>query len=143
MIGVHAPEFAFEKDANNVKHAVHDLGVTYPVALDSNYAIWRAFDNQYWPVHYFIDAEGRIRGHQRLFGVRTKPPSLLTDAGFNALPPAGVSMERATGVQAASDDTDMLSPETYVGYARAEHFSSPSGVVPTNAAPMLRHRNSN
>ena len=63
VIGVHAPEFAFEKDEANVRRAVRDLGVTYPVALDSNYAIWRAFDNQYWPAHYFIDAQERIRGH--------------------------------------------------------------------------------
>jgi cytochrome c biogenesis protein CcdA/thiol-disulfide isomerase/thioredoxin len=134
VIGVHAPEFAFEKDVDNVRRAVHDLGVTYPVALDSNYAIWRGFDNQYWPAHYFIDAQGRIRGHH--FGEGDYPESerilreLLTEAGFKDLPPSGVSMETATGVKAASDDTDMLSPETYVGYARAQHFSSPTGVVP-------------
>ena len=91
VIGVHAPEFAFEKDVNNVRQAVHDLGVTYPVALDSNYAIWRAFDNQYWPAHYFIDAQGRIRGHH--FGEGEYPQSeqtlraLLTEAGFKDLPP--------------------------------------------------------
>jgi thiol-disulfide isomerase/thioredoxin len=134
VIGVHSPEFAFEKDVGNVQRAVHDLGVTYPVALDSNYEIWRAFDNQYWPAHYFIDAQGRIRGHH--FGEGDYPESerilrvLLTEAGFHDLPPAGISAAAAKGVQAASDDADMLSPETYVGYARAEHFSSPSGVVP-------------
>ena len=63
VIGVHTPEFAFEKDAANVKNAVADLKITYPVAIDSNYAIWRAFGNEYWPAHYFIDAEGRIRHH--------------------------------------------------------------------------------
>ena len=63
VLGVHAPEFAFEKDPANVKKAVESLGVTYPVALDSNLAIWQAFNNQYWPAHYFIDAEGRIRAH--------------------------------------------------------------------------------
>jgi cytochrome c biogenesis protein CcdA/thiol-disulfide isomerase/thioredoxin len=134
VIGVHAPEFAFEKDADNVRRAVRDLGVTYPVALDSNYAIWRAFDNQYWPAHYFIDAQGRTRGHH--FGEGEYPESegilreLLTEAGQKDLPPAGISTDKAAGIQAASDDSNMLSPETYVGYARAEHFSSPSGAVP-------------
>lgn len=134
VIGVHSPEFAFEKDAGNVRHAVQDLGVTYPVAVDSNYAIWRAFDNQYWPAHYFSDGQGRIRGHH--FGEGDYPQSedvlrqLLTEAGFRHLPPAGISTDRAEGVQVASDDSNMLSPETYVGYARAEHFSSPSGVLP-------------
>ena len=134
VIGVHSPEFAFEKDVGNVQRAVHDLNVTYPVALDSNYEIWRAFDNQYWPAHYFIDAQGRIRGHH--FGEGDYPESerilreLLTEAGFKDLPPAGISVAAAKGVEAPSDDANMLSPETYVGYARAEHFSSPSGVLP-------------
>jgi cytochrome c biogenesis protein CcdA/thiol-disulfide isomerase/thioredoxin len=137
VIGVHAPEFAFEKDVGNVRQAVHDLGITYPVALDSNYAIWRAFDNQYWPAHYFIDAQGRVRGSH--FGEGEYPQSeqtlraLLAEAGFRDLPPAGVATDRLTGVQVAPDDSNMLSPETYVGYARAEHFSSPSGVMPDQA----------
>jgi thiol-disulfide isomerase/thioredoxin len=63
VIGVHAPEFAFERDLNNVRKAVKDLGITFPVAVDNNYAIWRAFNNQYWPAHYFIDAKGQIRHH--------------------------------------------------------------------------------
>jgi len=134
VIGVHSPEFAFEKDLGNVRGAVHDLGVTYPVALDSNYAIWRAFNNQYWPAHYFIDAQGQIRGHH--FGEGEYAESertvreLLTEAGYKDLPPAGISSADAAGVKAASDEANMLSPETYVGYARAENFSSPSGVVP-------------
>jgi len=133
VIGVHTPEFAFEKDPDNVRRAVHDLGVMYPIALDSDYAIWRAFDNQYWPAHYFIDAEGRIRGHH--FGEGDYAESeqvirqLLTEAGFKDLPPAGVPLDQATGVKAAADESSMLSPETYVGYVRAQHFSSPSGVV--------------
>jgi thiol-disulfide isomerase/thioredoxin len=134
VIGVHSPEFAFEKDVGNVQRAVRDLNVTYPVALDSNYEIWRAFDNQYWPAHYFIDAQGRIRGHH--FGEGDYPEServlreLLIEAGFEDLPPAGISVAAAKGVEVAADDTNMLSPETYVGHARAEHFSSPSGVLP-------------
>src|SRR5579864_3997381 len=63
VIGVHAPEFAFEKNVDNVKKAAADLKLSYPIAIDNDYAIWRAFDNQYWPAHYFIDAEGRIRHH--------------------------------------------------------------------------------
>jgi cytochrome c biogenesis protein CcdA/thiol-disulfide isomerase/thioredoxin len=138
VLGVHSPEFAFEKDVGNVQRAVHDLNVTYPVALDSNYEIWRAFDNQYWPAHYFIDAQGNIRGHH--FGEGDYPESeriireLLTEAGFKDLPPAGISTANAKGVQAAADTNDMLSPETYVGYARSEHFSSPSHVVPDQSA---------
>lgn len=138
VIGVHSPEFAFEKDVSNVRGAVRDLGVSYPVALDSDYMIWRAFNNQYWPAHYFIDAKGQIRAHH--FGEGEYAQSeqtlreLLTDAGFKDLPPAGIATGTASGVQAASDESNMLSPETYVGYARAEHFSSPSGVVPDQAA---------
>lgn len=134
VIGVHTPEFAFEKDPGNVQRAVHDLGVTYPVALDSNYTIWRAFENQYWPAHYFIDAQGRIRNHH--FGEGDYQESenaireLLSDAGYKELPSAGIDAAKATGVQVAADDADVLSPETYVGYARAEHFSSPDGVMP-------------
>jgi thiol-disulfide isomerase/thioredoxin len=63
VIGVHAPEFAFERDIGNVSKAMRDLGISYPVAVDNQYAIWRAFRNQYWPAHYFIDATGRIRHH--------------------------------------------------------------------------------
>ncbi len=63
VIGVHSPEFAYEKDPANVMKAVTDLGITFPVALDNDYAIWRQFANHYWPAHYFIDAEGRVRFH--------------------------------------------------------------------------------
>jgi thiol-disulfide isomerase/thioredoxin len=134
VIGVHSPEFAFEKDPGNVKRAVHDLGVTYPVAIDSNYAIWRSFDNQYWPAHYFVDAQGRIRGHHFGEGEYAESENtirqLLTEAGYKDLPPAGISTAQTTGVQVAADDANILSPETYIGYASAEHFSSPDGVLP-------------
>ncbi len=73
VIGVHAPEFAFEKNVANVRKAIADLGITYPVAIDNDYAIWRAFDNQYWPAHYFIDAEGRIRYHHSARANMTSP----------------------------------------------------------------------
>ena len=133
VIGVHAPEFAFEKDLNNVRRAVADLGVRYPVALDNNYAIWQGFNNQYWPAHYFIDAKGAIRGHH--FGEGDYAESeqiirqLLTEAGYTGLPPASADAAAATGVQAAGDEAHNRSPETYVGFERAERFGSPGGFV--------------
>jgi cytochrome c biogenesis protein CcdA/thiol-disulfide isomerase/thioredoxin len=71
VIGVHTPEFAFEKDPANVAKSLTDLKITYPVAIDSNYEIWKAFNNQYWPAHYFIDANGTIRFHH--FGEGSTP----------------------------------------------------------------------
>ncbi|WP_186072766.1 cytochrome c biogenesis protein DipZ [Burkholderia gladioli] len=133
VIGVHAPEFAFERDIGNVKKATHDLGVTYPVAIDNGYSIWRAFNNEYWPAHYFIDAQGRVRYHH--FGEGDYVQSeraiqqLLVEAGHPdaAQVPLGIDGPAASGAQAAADNADMRSPETYVGYARAENFSSPGG----------------
>jgi cytochrome c biogenesis protein CcdA/thiol-disulfide isomerase/thioredoxin len=122
VIGVHAPEFAFEKDPANVARAVKDLGVNYPVALDNSYAIWQGFHNQYWPAHYFIDAQGQIRHHH--FGEGGYADSedllrrLLTDAGQKNLPGGYVSAARQ-GVEAAASHSAAVSPETYVGYARA------------------------
>ncbi|HEX4027937.1 MAG TPA: cytochrome c biogenesis protein DipZ [Rhizomicrobium sp.] len=128
VIGVHAPEFAFEKVPDNVKRAVHDLGVTYPVALDNNLAIWQAFNNEYWPAHYFIDAQGRIRHHH--FGEGEYDEServiqqLLREAG-NQNVPGGIVDPRAQGVQAAATPDDPAkSPETYVGYGRGENFAA-------------------
>jgi len=138
VIGVHAPEFPFEKNPDNVRRAVHDLGITYPVALDNDYAIWSAFNNQYWPAHYFIDAQGRIRGHH--FGEGDYAASeelirkLLLEAGAAKLPPPGTSVA-ASGVEAPADEAQLDSPETYVGYARAANFSSPGGAV-QNAAHL-------
>lgn len=134
VIGVHAPEFAFEKDWDNVRRAVHDLGITYPVALDNDYAIWRGFNNRYWPAHYFIDALGRIRAHH--FGEGDYEGSeeiirkLLSEAGMKALPANGAALTSATGIQIAADEADIRSPETYVGYEHAQHFASPSGIAP-------------
>ncbi len=133
VIGVHAPEFAFEKDVANVTRAVHDLGITYPVALDNHLAIWQAFDNQYWPAHYFIDTQGRIRGHH--FGEGDYEQSeqllrtLLAEAGATRLPPAANAI-RAAGIEAPPDEADIQSPETYIGYQRADNFASAGGVVP-------------
>jgi cytochrome c biogenesis protein CcdA/thiol-disulfide isomerase/thioredoxin len=132
VIGVHAPEFAFEKNVANVRKAVTDLKVDYPVAIDNNYAIWRAFKNEYWPAHYFIDANGQIRHHH--FGEGDYDGServiqrLLAESG-NANVAADLVAVNATGAEAAPDMTDALSPETYLGYGRAEHFVSPGGAV--------------
>ena len=125
VIGVHAPEFAFEKNPANVAKAVKDLGVDYPVALDNHYAIWKGFDNQYWPAHYFVDARGQIRHHH--FGEGEYRQSedvirqLLTDAGQKNLP-GGYVRDDHRGVEAAASNDPTRSPETYVGYARARNF---------------------
>jgi cytochrome c biogenesis protein CcdA/thiol-disulfide isomerase/thioredoxin len=131
VIGVHAPEFAFEKDLRNVKRAVRDLAITYPVAVDNDYAVWRAFNNRYWPAHYFIDAKGNIRHHH--FGEGDYERSeriiqkLLAEAGKPVAGPLVSMRVNATGAEAASDMKDVLSPETYLGYERAENFVSPGG----------------
>ncbi len=137
IIGVHAPEFAFEKDPDNVRRAVKDLGITYPVALDNDYAIWQAFNNQYWPAHYFIDATGRIRSHHfgegDYDGSEQTIRTLLADAGHSDLPPAGTDAVKAVGVQAPPDEAHDQSPETYVGYRRAANFASPGGFAEDHA----------
>jgi cytochrome c biogenesis protein CcdA/thiol-disulfide isomerase/thioredoxin len=132
VIGVHAPEFAFEKDVGNVTRAVHDLGITYPVALDNNLLIWQAFNNQYWPAHYFIDAQGRIRGHHFGEGDYSESEALirelLSEAGNTKL--SAMTPVSGTGIEASADEADVGSPETYVGYERADNFASPGGSVP-------------
>ncbi len=137
VIGVHAPEFAFEKDAGNVRRAVADLKISYPVALDNDYAIWQAFNNQYWPAHYFIDAGGRIRAHH--FGEGNYAESeqiirtLLSEAGQGGLPPPGMGGVKPAGVEAPPDEAHDQSPETYVGYRRADNFASPGGLAQDQA----------
>ncbi|QGZ65229.1 cytochrome c biogenesis protein DipZ [Paraburkholderia acidisoli] len=127
VIGVHAPEFAFEKDIGNVKRAVSDLKIDYPVAIDNNYAIWRGFDNQYWPAHYFIDAQGQIRHHH--FGEGNYQESeqvirdLLVQAGAKNVPGGFVS-DTGTGAEAPPAMDTVQSPETYLGYQRAHGFAS-------------------
>lgn len=126
VIGVHSPEFAFEKDPANVAQAVKRLGVDYPVALDDDYAIWQGFDNEYWPAHYLIDAQGRIRDHHFGEGGYTQSEDtirrLLAAAGQTDLP-SGYVQPGAQGAEAASSGDRERSPETYVGYARAEGFA--------------------
>jgi hypothetical protein len=131
LIGVHTPEFDFEKEQPNVQKAVQKFGITYPVALDSNHAIWDAFHNQYWPAHYFIDAKGKVRFEH--FGEGNYDQSehwiqeLLQERVGKAMPAEAASVH-AQGVEAAPDMPDVRSPETYIGYARAEHFASPGGI---------------
>lgn len=131
VIGVHTPEFAFEKQPANVKKALGDLKISYPVAIDNNYSIWRAFNNMYWPAHYFIDAQGRIRHHHFGEGEYAKSEEvirqLLREAGKN-VPGQRVDV-RGTGAEAAPDMANIKSPETYLGYDRAENFMSPGGAV--------------
>ncbi len=133
VIGVHAPEFAFERDVGNVTKAMKDLGINYPVAIDNDYKIWRAFNNEYWPAHYFADAQGRIRYHH--FGEGEYAEServiqqLLREAGASKVAD-GLIKADATGVQLAPDMNEVQSPETYVGYQRAEHFVPQTGLVP-------------
>jgi len=130
VLGVHTPEFPFEKDESNVRKAVHDLGILYPVAMDNDYSIWQSFNNQYWPAHYFIDATGRIRYHQ--FGEGNYDQSeawirsLLEEANHQLISATPTSVA-ATGTEAAPDSNDVQSPETYIGYDRAANFASPGG----------------
>src|SRR3984885_6463184 len=130
IIGVHTPEFPFEKDEANVRKAVKDLGITYPVPMDNNYKIWRSFNNEYWPADYFIDATGAVRFHH--FGEGAYDESekqirtLLEEANHAPLPQTATKIA-ASGTEAAADANDVQSPETYVGYARAQNFASSGG----------------
>jgi thiol-disulfide isomerase/thioredoxin len=136
VIGVHSPEFGFEKEVDNIRQAIKEMGIAYPVAIDSDHAVWRAFGNQYWPALYFVDAQGRIRHHQ--FGEGDYAQServiqqLLADAGKGGGGEGLVSID-ALGAEAAADWESLRSPETYVGYERAENFASPGEEVPDKA----------
>ncbi|WP_207957142.1 thioredoxin family protein [Rubrobacter tropicus] len=132
VVGVHTPEFEFERNFDNVRRAAKDMRVEYPVAIDSDYAIWRAFDNRYWPALYFVDAQGHVRHHQ--FGEGEYEQSemivqrLLAEAGNGGVGHELVSVD-ARGVEAAADWGSLGSPENYVGYERTENFASPGGAV--------------
>lgn len=132
VIGVHAPEFGFEKNIDNVRRAAKAMKVNYPIAIDNNYAIWRALKNEYWPALYFVDARGRIRHHH--FGEGEYDQSeriiqqLLAEAGIGGIGRELVSVD-ARGVEAAADWGSLKSPENYVGYERTENFASPGGAV--------------
>ena len=136
VIGVHTPEFPFEGDIDNVRKQAEALGVEYPIAVDSDYGVWRAFDNNYWPALYMADAQGRIRAHH--FGEGAYDMSemvvqqLLADAGSSGFSDDLVSV-KPEGTQVAADWTTLESGETYTGYQQAEGFASPGGVQPNKA----------
>jgi thiol-disulfide isomerase/thioredoxin len=132
VIGVHSPEFAFEKNVDNVRRAAADMKVDYPIAIDSDFAIWRALKNEYWPALYIVDAQGRVRDHQ--FGEGGYDRServiqqLLAEAGHSGVSHDLVSVD-GRGAEAQADWGNLKSPETYVGYGRTENFASPGAAV--------------
>src|SRR6266480_3442897 len=147
VIGVHTPEFTFEHDIENVRRAAKDMRVAYPIAIDNDFAIWRAFTNHFWPALYLVDVQGHLRYHH--FGESAYEQSelilqhLLAEAGIGGFDHNLVSAD-AQGAEAAADWDSLRSLETYVGDARTEHFASPGGAVVGSrrvyAAPeRLRH----
>jgi Thioredoxin like C-terminal domain/AhpC/TSA family len=132
VVGVHTPEFAFERNVENVSRAVRELRIDYPVAVDNDYAVWNAFDNHYWPALYFGDAQGQIRHHR--FGEGDYQQSemvlqqLLAEAGRGGSGHDLVAVDPG-GVEAAADWDNLWSPENYLGYERTGNFASPDGAV--------------
>jgi len=138
VIGVHTPEFAFERDLDNVQRAVRELKITYPVALDNDYKIWKAFNNSFWPADYLVDVTGKIRHHH--FGegkydeTEQQIQELLKERDGGNLSVTGLVKPAGAGAE-APPDADVESPETYVGYARADSFLSPGGLKQDMAHP--------
>jgi thiol-disulfide isomerase/thioredoxin len=134
VIGVHTPEFPFERDFANVRRAVQQMKIEYPVVIDNDYAIWRAFRNQYWPALYFVDARGGIRDHHFGEGEYERSEKLiqrlLADAGVSGGGGDGVMSVEATGIEAPADWPSLKSPENYVGYGRTQNFASRGGSDP-------------
>ncbi len=132
VIGVSDPEFMFEQDVDNVRRAVEAMRISYPIAIDNQYAIWRGLNNHYWPALYFVDAKGRIRQHHFGEGAYERSETiiqqLLTEAGATGFDHDLVSVE-PTGIEVAADWDNLESPETYAGYERAERFASPGGIL--------------
>ena len=130
VVGVHTPEFPFETDLDNIRWATNDMRVEYPVAIDSDYEVWRAFDNHYWPAVYIADAEGRIRHHQ--FGeggydeCERVIQHLLREAGDEGIGDDLVSVAD-DGLEAQADWANLETPETYLGYEQAQNLASPAG----------------
>jgi len=133
VIGAHSREFPFEHDLDKIRCALEAMGVDYPIAVDNDFAVWRAFDNAFWPALYSVDADGRIRHHH--FGEEEYERServiqqLLAEAGSDDVEEDLVSVE-PSGVYLAADWNTLRSPETYVGYAQATGFASPGGLEP-------------
>ena len=131
VVGVHTPEFPFERNVDNITWAAKDMNVRYPIAIDSDYRVWRAFDNRYWPAVYIADAEGRIRHHH--FGeggydeCERVIQELLRDAGREGVSDDLVSVA-PTGFEVQADWAQLETPETYLGYEQAQNFDSTDGV---------------
>jgi thiol-disulfide isomerase/thioredoxin len=132
VVGVHTPEFSFEHNVDNIRWALKDMKIEYPVAVDSDYAIWRAFDNEYWPASYFVDAKGHIRHHQFGEGEYLRGEAviqqLLTEAGFDGFNHEPVLVS-PYGAEVGADLANLRSPETYVGYEQTKNFASPHGAT--------------
>ena len=134
VIGIHAPEFAFEHDVGNVAAAIRHFALPYPVAIDNEFRLWRALRNSYWPALYIVDAQGRIRHHQ--FGEEGTAQSeaavqaLLAESAGGRASGGGPTPTRAAGIEAAPDLAHLASTETYLGSDKATHFASPEGVSP-------------
>jgi thiol-disulfide isomerase/thioredoxin len=130
VVGVHTPEFPFERDVDNVRQAAEDMAVEYPIALDSDYAIWQAFDNRYWPAVYIADAQGRIRHHHFGEGGYEECEMIiqmfLREAGRDDIADNLVSVGDE-GFEAQADWANLGSPETYLGYEQGQNFASPGG----------------
>jgi thiol-disulfide isomerase/thioredoxin len=134
VLGVHTPEFRFERTVGNISRAVQEMRIEYPVAIDSDYAVWEAFSNHYWPALYFADAQGRIRHHYYGEGEYRQSEmviqQLLAEAGLVEGGQPDVVTVDAAGLEIPADWDSLLSPENYTGYARTENFASPGGAVP-------------
>ncbi|MGW3606214.1 redoxin domain-containing protein [Micromonospora sp. NPDC005161] len=126
ILGVHTPEFSFEHDVDQVRQAITARGIGYPVAVDNDYAIWRAFGNQYWPALYFVDAHGVIRDEH--FGEGRYEESERVLQQLLGIERAPVPVE-GLGPEAAADWDNLRTPETYLGFSRGEHFASPNGAA--------------
>ena len=126
VIGVHTPEFSFEHELDRVRQATKERGIDYPVALDNDYEIWRAFDNHYWPALYFVDGDGIIRDQH--FGEGRYGESERVIQRLLGVERELVSVE-GLGVEAEADWDHLRTPETYLGYERSEHFASPDGAA--------------
>ena len=132
VIGVHTPEFKFEENVENVRRAVRQMKIEYPVVIDNQYAIWRAFRNQYWPALYFLDGRGRVRHHHFGEGEYKRSEAtiqqLIAEAGLVAVGRGGAVSVVGEGVEAAADWDNLKSPEAYLGYDRTQNFASREGI---------------
>jgi thiol-disulfide isomerase/thioredoxin len=126
VIGVHTPEFQFEHEIERVRHATKERAIDYPVAVDSDYGVWSAFANHYWPALYFVDADGLIRDHH--FGEGRYAHSERVVQSLMGIERELICVQ-GTGVEAEADWDNLRTPETYLGYGRGENFASSDGAA--------------